>query len=378
MRIAINAAFLSGSFDGLSTYARSVIEDLSHSGNEVLVYASERPDLNGNGMSRWRSTPSMVRADKGTMGNALRALVWSQTGLPARLLRDRVQVLLSTKPEGMMVPVCPQVVVVHDLFPFFFPELYPRWKYYFRYVLPKVLKASSSIIAVSEHTRQDLVSQLGVPETKITVVYNWVDPLFFSDQSGTPPEGYEDGPYFLFVGRSTPYKNLEMVVRAFAAISQKIPQKLFCVLGFSSGPDRAHYSQVLDLSTKLGVRNRLRVYTSLPPIQLLFLYKHATALVLLSKYEGFGYPPLEAMAAGTPAIVSDSTALVEVAGPAAICVPNTDPGPAAGAMEKLADDPASRAALGERGVAHARKFSRGQSGRALRSVLERCTWSTNG
>ena len=371
MRIAINAAFLSGSFDGLSTYARSAIEDLSHSGDEVLVYASEKPDLNGNGRSKWRSTPSMVRAEKGILGNAFRALVWSQTGLPARLWRDRVQVLFSTLPEGMMRPVCPQVVVVHDLFPFFFPELYPRWKYYFRHVVPRVLKASSCIVAVSRHTKQDIVRQLGVPEAKIEVVYSWINPVFFSEQSGTPPEGFGDGPYFLFVGRSTPYKNLEMVVRAFAAVSEKIPHKLVCVLGITSGLDRAHYSEILDLATKLGVRDRLRVYTGIPLLQLLFLYKHATALVLLSRYEGFGSPPLEAMAAGAPVIVSDSTALVEVAGPAAVCVPNDDPGPAAEAMERLATDAAYRARVAEAGVAHAWKVRSEQSGQGLREVLGR-------
>lgn len=371
MRIGINAAFLSGSFDGLSTYTRSAIEELSHSGDEVLVYASEKPELNGNGLSKWRMTPSIVRAEKGALGNALRALVWTQTGLPARLRRDRVQVLLSTLPEGMMRPVCPQVVVVHDLFPFFFPEIFPRWKYYFRHVVPRVLKASSCVVADSEHTRQDLIRHLGVPEAKITVVYSWVNPLFFSEQSVTPPRGYEDGPYFLFVGRSTAYKNLEMVVRAFAAVSQKIQHKLVCVLGLTSGLDRAHYSQILHLATELGVGNRLRVYTSIPMDQLHFLYKNATALVLLSKYEGFGYPPLEAMAAGTPAIVSDSTALAEVAGPAAVCVPNNDPRPAAEAMEKLATDAAYRAGLAEAGAAHAKKFRREQSGQALRRVLGR-------
>lgn len=372
MRIAINAAFLGGRSEGLATYARSVIEDLSHSGYETFVYTSERMELGGNGRTKWRPTPASLRAETGAMGNILRAAVWSQTVLPARVLRDRVHVLLSTVPEGMMVPACPQVVVVHDLFPLFFPDLYPRWKYYFRYVLPRVLKASAVVVADSGHTKQDLVHHLGLPEGKITVVYPWVNPLFFSEDPGEQPEDHNQDPYFLFVGRLSPYKNLEMVIRAFAAARHDVREKLVCVLGFLNSGNSAYYSEILGLAERLGVRDRLRVFSGLSRSELLYLYRNATALVLLSKYEGFGYPPLEAMATATPAIVSDSTSLAEIAGPGAVCVPYTEPGPAAEAMKRLACELDYRAELSERGKLHARKFSRERSGKMIRAILERC------
>lgn len=375
MRVGINAAFLDGSFNGLSVYAQSVIDELTHSNNEIYIYTSERARLNGNGQTKLRATAKIVRAEKGTMGNALRTLVWSQTALPARLLRDRIQLLLSPVPEGMLVPICPQVVVVHDLFPFFFPDLYPRWKYYYQRVLPRVLKASRRVIVVSNHTRQDLVRQLGVPENKIEVVYNWVNPLYFSEARGVPPKEFKDEPYFLFIGRCTAYKNLEMVLRALAAISQHVEHALVCVLGVTSALDREHLSKMLDLATGLGVQNRLRIYTGIPPAQLLYLYRHATALVLLSQYEGFGYPPLEAMAVGTPAIVSDTTALSEVAGPGAICVPHTEPHPAAEAMKRLACNPAFRAEMSALGRARAQQFSAERSIQSIRSIIENCASS---
>jgi glycosyltransferase involved in cell wall biosynthesis len=211
-----------------------------------------------------------------------------------------------------------------------------------------------------------------LPEGRIEVVYPWVDPVFFSHDPDLPPQGHEDGPYFLFVGRLSPNKNLEMVVRAFAAIRRDVRHRLVCVLGITDDRDRRCYAEILDLAVRLGVRDRLHVYSGLSRAQLLFLYRHATALVLLSKYEGFGYPPLEAMAVGTPAIVSDSTSLVEVAGPAAVCVPNTEPDGAAEAMKRLACDPAYRAWLAEAGRAHARQFTCERSGRMIRSILERC------
>jgi len=372
MRIGINAAFLDESFNGLSVYTRSVIEEFSNSGHEVYLYTSESALISGNNQIKWRKTPHSLRAEKGSIGNALRVLLWSQTVLPLNLLRDRIDVLLSPIPEGMLVPVCPQVLVVHDLFPFFFPELFPRWRYYFRSVLPKILKASCHIISVSHHTKRDLVSQLDVPEDKIQVVYNSIDPLYFSNEPGVPPEAFENKPYFLFVGRSTAYKNLEMVLRAMAALHNDIEHDLVCVLGFTSVLDKEHFSMIMDLASSLGIRHRVRVYTDIPRTQILYLYRHATALLLLSKYEGFGYPPLEAMAVGTPAIVSDSTSLPEVVGSGGICVPNDEPHFTAKAMKQLACNPLFRAEMSQRGKERAQQFSTTKSSSLIRSLIESC------
>jgi glycosyltransferase involved in cell wall biosynthesis len=374
MRIAINAAFLGGREEGLATYARSVIAYLAHSGHEIFVYTSDHGWVNGNGngLVNWRRTPVALRAASGSLGNMLRAMPWTQTILPLRLLRDQAQVLLCTLPEGMLAPVCPQVVVVHDIFPMFFPGLYPRWRHYFRYVLPRVLKVSRCVVADSAHTKDDLMRVLGVAEEKIEVIYPWIDPLYFSDDSGAAPEGCEGTPYFLFVGRSSPHKNLEAVIRAFAMVSPKVNHRLVCVLGFSAAGDREYCSQMLELAEQLGVRERLQIHTGLARSQVLFLYRQATALLLLSKYEGFGYPPLEAMAVGTPAIVSDSTSLAEVSGPAAVCVPNHDPKPAAEAMLRIATDAEYRSSLTEAGYLHARKFSVDATSHRIQSVLERC------
>ncbi len=372
MRIGINAAFLDESFSGLSVYAQSVIDELSNSDHEIYVYTSARTRFDSNARIKLRSTPAMARAERGSAGNVIRALVWAQTALPTHILRDRIQVLVSPTPEGMLVPICPQIVVVHDLFPLFFPDLFPRWRYYFQWVLPKVLEASRRVIAISHHTKGDLIHQLGVAEDKIQVVYNSVDALYFSEDPGVPPEAFENKPYFLFVGRSTAYKNIEMVLRALAAIHNNVEHELVCVLGFTSALDREHFSVMMDLASDLGVRHRLRIYTGIPRSQLLYLYRHATALVLLSKYEGFGYPPLEAMAVGTPAIVSDSTALSEIVGQDGICVSNNEPFSAAKAMKKLVHDPAFRAEMSKRGRARAQQFSTAQNSSSMRSLIEGC------
>ncbi len=370
MRIAVNASALDESVGGLAVYGCSVIQYLLQCGEEAIVYTPECVDLNGHSSSR-RATPGFFRPAAGSVGSTLRALAWCQTVLPLRVLHDRADVVLSTVPEGMLVPVCPQVVVVHDLLPVFFPEEYPRWKYYFRHVLPRLLKSCRRIIADSEHTKGDLMKEFRLPGEKLEVVYPWVDPLFFSDEPGSPPQEHEEKPYFLFIGVSIPRKNLETVIRALAKIQDLVSHDLVCVLGFRYESDREHHSRMLKLATELGIRQRLRVYSRLSQQEILFLYRRAAALVMLSKYEGFGYPPLEAMAGGTPAIVSDSSSLGEVSGPAAVCVPCMDVVAAAKAMLRVTTDADYRRGLSEAGLRHAARFSREETGRQILSVLRR-------
>lgn len=372
MRIAINTSFLNEWVGGLTVYSLSVIDYLCQCGDEVVVYTPECVKLNGHTPFRRRSSPAALRSSVGALGNTLRAMVWCQTALPAHLLRDRADVLLSTTAEGMLVPVCPQVVVVHDLLPLFFPEEYPRWKYYFRHVLPRLLKSCRRVVADSENTRKDLVRELGVPEEKIEVVYPWVNPLYSSDDPGIAPKGYEPEPYFLFIGASIPRKNLETVIRALARVRYEIPHNLVCVLGLNYESKRQYCSRMLALASELGLQHRVQVLSRLGQREILYLYRHATALVMLSQYEGFGYPPLEAMAVGTPAIVSDSTSLGEVSGAAAQCVPCMDAKAAAEAMLRVATEADYRRGLSEAGISHAAKFSRQETGRRVLSILQEC------
>ncbi len=369
MRIAVNSAFLGDRSGGLTTYSLSVIDHLCQCGEEVIVYAPDCVKLNGHPPTSKRNTPTALCGSAGSVGNTLRAMAWCQTVLPVQLLRDRVDVFFSTTAEGMLLPVCPQVVVVHDLLPLFFPEEYPRWKFYFRHLLPRLLKSCRLVIAISDCTKQDLVRELKVPEERIEVVYNGVDPLFFSDDPGSPPAGFLLEPYFLFIGASIPRKNLETVIRALAQIQNEIPHGLSCVLGLHDREKREYCSQMLELAAELGIRKRLRVYSCLTQREILFLYRRATALVMLSQYEGFGYPPVEAMAVGTPAIVSDSTSLGEVSRPAAIGVPCMDVKASAEAMLRVATEAGYRRTLSDAGLRHAAKFTRDKCGRQILSIL---------
>ncbi len=367
MRIGINGVFLDSKQHGVDSYTRGLVGFLaSNPGPHEVILYMPAPTLNPLPSAlRWRKTPAGLGAAHGTLGNATR-LIWMQTVFPWLLRQDKVDILFSPIAEGMIYPTLRQVIVVHDVMPLFYPEENPRLRLYYRWVLPSILGRASRIIAASFHTKQDLMRCFSIPEEKIDLVYNGLDPLYFSSDSGECPEGAERGDFFLYVGTCSPRKNLHTVIRAFAKVHRELPQRLVVV----SYPDR-YTGDILALAGELGVRDRMTFLSGLAPRQLLYLYRKATALLLLSEYEGFGYPPLEAMALGTPAIVSDATALAELAGKACIRVPPKDIDAVISAMRTLGGDPVRRRTWGEIGAAHAREFTWDRAGRAVREILER-------
>lgn len=370
MRIAINAAYLNpGAHDGIANVGRGVIKSLSQLDDEIILYAPESIECEAGGKVLHRPTPKRLTVRTGPVGGFMRVGIWSQTVLPYRALRDRADVVLSPVPEGVFFRAVPQVVMVHDLFPFIFPDLFGPWRHYFAHGLPRVLNACARIIATVGQAKIEMVNRLHIPEEKIEVVHLGINPIFFSDDPGTAPNGYEEGPYFLFVGRCDPHKNIEAVWQAYAAIHQSVPHKLAVVLDFYGKHGNPYYEQLLKEAATLGFADKLRVFSGLQLRELLFMYRHATALILLPKYEGFGLPPIEAMAVGTPAIVSNTTGPGEVAGPGAICVPPDEPLRAAEAMRELASNQEYWTRCSQTAAKHASQFTWERTARRIRSVL---------
>src|SRR5262249_22755874 len=149
---------------------------------------------------------SLVRPERGLRGHFMR-LLWVQTALRLRARAAGVEVLLNTVPEAILGSATPQVTVVHDLLPLFFPAEYPRQQYYFRSLVPRVLRHSQVIVADSESTRRDIVRSYGIPRENIRVVYPGYDPDTYAVDERERGAA-EDGSYLLYVGNLLPHKNL--------------------------------------------------------------------------------------------------------------------------------------------------------------------------
>jgi len=226
----------------------------------------------------------------------------------------------------------PLVVTVHDLAVFRHPDAFNRWtRSYSPYVVPRVLNAARRVIAVSEFTRRELVELLHVPDGKIRVVPNGVDPAFTHDGPAA------DGDYVLTVGTLEPRKNLERLIAA--ARRSALELRVVGARGWG------------------GVEasgNGVRWLGEVDDTELARLYRGARCVAYPSLYEGFGIPVLEAMACGAPVVTSRGTAMEEVADGAAVLVDPEDPLAIAAGIERAAAD---RQALVARGLERARAFS---------------------
>ena len=361
MRLAINATFASERHNGITTFVDGIVERLGSHGHELFVYTSAERYAKFDNVTL-RKTPANLVFDGGGLNN-FRRFAWTQAVLPSRLKRDRVDLFFSPV-EGILRSPVPQVVAVHDLIPLFYPAECPRLHHYYKRVLPYILKGSARTVAPSQHTKSDLVERYKLPADKVSVVSYGLRQDLFDAESDSRPACVDSERYFLFVGTFAPRKNLETVVRAFARIHPEVPEKLVVV----AYPDQRQ-ELIRELARSVGVLDKISFCSGLTNSELAYLYRHATGLLLLSEYEGFGYPPLEAMATSTPAIVSDSTSLAEVVGDAGITGGCRDFDAAAAAMRRLSTEKLYRELLGKNGQARARQFTWSNSAKQLSDAL---------
>lgn len=348
-RVAVNATILGERPTGLGVYALGLLAALAERGERLTVITSY-PD----GLPRSASVeraPGGIRPERGAAGHFAR-LAWQQTVLPLRLARSRPEVLLNVMPEGPLVATVPQVTIVHDLIPLFFParRRFPRSYLYFRHVVPRLLGISRAVLTNSERTRRDVLAQYpNVDPARVHVVYAGYDAERFRPVEGRPP----DPPYFVFVGNVAPHKNLVRLVEAFADVARTARVRLF--LRGSGAP--WHERPLRERIAALGVADRVDWRPYEPFEGLPALYSGARALILPSLYEGFGFTALEAMACGTPVIAARATSIPEVVGDAALLFDPTDTEALASAMSRVLADDALAADLRERGPRRAALFS---------------------
>jgi glycosyltransferase involved in cell wall biosynthesis len=288
--------------------------------------------------------------------NSVQRIAYEQIVLP--FLSRRVSVLFSPCVANPIVhPGFRTITTVHDITPFFIREKYSLLKgWYVRTMTRLLAHASDRIVTVSQNSKQDLTRVLGLDSGKIDVIYN------SALRRPTLPIAYGD--YFLCVGTRQPGKNLEGVIESFARFRQKhdVSNHRLIVVG-DAGWGGTKY---LDL-VRLHVIEHCVEFTGYVSEQgLAALYAGCKGVILLSLYEGFGIPPLEALSYSKPSIVSNRSSLLEVIGATGIAVDPFDYDGAALAMHRIATEP--QAYLHGRD-AQLKKFSPDQQSAAFLHLL---------
>lgn len=330
----------------------------SHVPTGMQRYGIEMADRLGDLLDVVRPS-SPLRGAKGHL--------WEQFYLPAA---SGNRLLWSPNNTGPLA-VSRQICTMHDIIPVEHPEWFnTRFAAWYKYLLPRLCHRVRHLIAVSQFTKDRLVERFGVNADNITVVWNGVDSQFRPRTTDEIAEvrlalGIESPRYLLSLGSLEPRKNLPRLLAAWSRLKAELPADLSLVVTGSKGaplvfkdsgisriPDGVHFT---------GYARQ----EHLPA-----LYSGALALVYPSLYEGFGLPPLEAMACGTPVITSNTTSLPEITAGAALLVDPLNEDDIAAAILRMVREEDLRRSLSARSLAHASRWTWDAAAAATRKVLE--------
>ncbi len=262
-----------------------------------------------------------------------------------------------------------RVAMVHDLIPLLFPEHFTQASTPFRLLLTRpepqrlLLNRLDTIVTVSENTRRDLIGRLGLAPNRIEVVHNGVHP----ETPLEPLPASIPTASIMCISRPDPYKNLAGLIRAYALLPAPLRQAHPLVL---AGPHDARYTPVLQQQiVAAGLQAQVHLPGPVANAVLPSLYSSCAVFAFPSLYEGFGLPPLEAMAYGAPVVCSDRASLPEVVGEAAALVNPEDAPTFAAALERVLTDATYRQTLVIQGQVQAKKFRWQTQAEQLLSLL---------
>ena len=283
---------------------------------------------------------------------------WDQVTLPQALRRDwRRRLFLSPYYKLPLAAPCPTVVTIHDLFFIGYPgRPRPLYDATMTRLARLYARRASAIVADSEHSRREIVARLGLPAERITVIPVALAPEFTPTALSAAQRaryGLEER-YVLYVGNFLPHKNLPRLLRAWSVLPESLRRVHQLVL---AGGDRARQPVLATEAASLGLAAGVAFPGLIDDADLPAVYAGALAFVLPSLEEGFGLPALEAMACGTPVIVSRRGALPEVVGDAGVLVEANNESALTIALARMLGAPDERARLAARGLARAREFT---------------------
>jgi glycosyltransferase involved in cell wall biosynthesis len=296
LQVAFDMTFPERNLAGTATYAR-----------ELLYELRRRDDL------------TITTVAGGDRGGILDTMRWLVDGASRALAGAQVvHCPAFVAPWRIGTPL---VLTVHDTSSLHFPQDHPlEWRTYARFFLPERARAATCVITGTEYTRRGIVRDLGVLEDRVAVTPYGVSQRFA--QPGRSQPSVADPPHLLFPGAPSKRKNLELVLTAMAKAPEGTQLKRARLL--ISGATAEQFPQYRALIDSLGLTGRVEWCGRVSDDAMPKLVAEVDLLVYPSLYEGFGFPPLEAMVAGTPVVASNAACLPEVLGDGALLIDPND------------------------------------------------------
>lgn len=350
--IFVNARFLTQSVTGVQRYAIEISRVLKKLNPDIQFVAPH------NVIHQDLADELQVKIIGKNTGH-----LWEQFDLPMFLRKQGKPLLISL---GTTAPIFyhRKVVTVHDLAFLHFPEVV-SWKFrtFYKFVIPRILKSSLHLTTVSEFSKNDFCSSYGVPRDRISVVSNASS---FSLGKRIAVEAKEK--VIIAVGSIQPNKNIEALVSAFSLFKERKPSDY--VLKLVGGLDKRVF-QDTKLLAMIRSRSDIALTGYLSDADLLALYSSSTCFVFPSLFEGFGIPPLEAMACGCPVIASTAASIPEVCGEAALYIDPRNIEDMAQKIDRLVGDQALQESLIEKGYENIKRFDWDECGAAFWNIAKK-------
>ena len=352
IRIAFNARFLTQPTTGVQRYAGEVIAAMARRAARGQIDT----DRYALGLLAPRRAVRQMPPQHATLvrGGRFNSHLWEQFELPALGCGDLLVSPCNTGP----LAVRRQVVTIHDMSAFDCPEtMSRRYAAWYRWLLPRLVRTVRHVITVSSFSRGRIIELTGIHPDKVTAIAEGVSPRFYrrdGDEIAAARRQLElpDRRYVLSVSSLEPRKNLRRLLAAWALVKRDLPEDLTLVIAGPKGDPRIFRDASIDPGAG-GVVTTGHLGDEL----LAAVYSGAAAMVYPSTYEGFGLPPLEAMACGTPVVAGDCASLPEVVGEAGVLVDPYDVAAIADGIRRVVDDESLARTLSARGLARAKSLT---------------------
>jgi len=363
--VVINATNIGYKFHGIGVYSLNILKELTRFGTELnfIVYLNKscKPHIKeinfpNNFTVKWVS--SIISPDNNFKGHILRLIYSNYLSI-----RHWKYLLFNTSQLEINFFRKNQVVTIHDVIPLLFKEYHRKQYPYFKIILTYGLKYAKYVLTPSEHSK-DLLQQIyHLSDDRVKFIHNGASTIGLSKKV---PEKNPEGKFILYIGRLSKMKNIKSLLKAFSLIGDKIDHNLVIV----GDNENSLQIEMGHLGLSAEIKKRVIFKQDIDEESKCALMKSASLLVFASLYEGFGLPPLEAMACGCPVIVSDNSSLPEVCGEAAYYVNPQNPSSISEAIITVLNNNTLRNELIINGLKRAKQFSWTNSASEHLNVLE--------
>ncbi len=370
MKVIIDCQVLNKGKTGVGRYLQNLLSGLKNSRLEslIILYSNQRLKL-----LNLESINKKIRSEFNFLNHKILSIFWLHLYFPILITKEDKGIVVH--PNNVMPLLYSKkhknIVIIHDLFSKISNEYHDRfYNFYFNFLIKKTISTADLIIANSENTKNDILKYYNVTDSKVRVIYPCIEQSFrllqnnkllgkyLSDKFGISAN------FLLYVGRIEKRKNINAILKVAEILKLKghvINVVLVGKVGYQGGKILKEFKNYCEDAIHLEY---------VDDADLIRLYNSATVFLFPSLYEGFGYPPLEAMQCGCPVIVSRSSSLPEVVGDEGLMFDPQDHQGMANAIIKIIKEPDYKQKLIERGIKQAKKFNCINSAEQFLSIID--------